>query len=190
MRELKLKFLPVLAVVAAIAGAAEITPAMKGTINRVDVGRQEIDQRGGKLVNEANALFADGKYMLAKDKYLAAIKEYDKYSTGIFAERSEFCRKRISDCYFREAELAMKRADDLSHVSDYDEAIKVCRNALEYCDSAQKEELNRRLTKEEYDRAVDYLYLCGWENGYVQELSSAQSEYTPDFDGTGVESSG
>ncbi len=47
-------------------------------------------------------------------------------------------------------------------------------------------ELNRRLTKEEYDRAVDYLYLCGWENGYVQELSSAQSEYTPDFDGSGI----
>ena len=47
-------------------------------------------------------------------------------------------------------------------------------------------ELNRRLTKEEYNRAVDYLYLCGWENGYVQELSSAKSEYTPDFDGTGI----
>ena len=47
-------------------------------------------------------------------------------------------------------------------------------------------ELNRRLTKEEYDRAVDYLYLCGWENGFVQELSSAQSEYTPDFDGSGI----
>lgn len=47
-------------------------------------------------------------------------------------------------------------------------------------------ELNRRLTQEEYDRAVDYLYLCGWENGYVQELSSAQSEYTPDFDGSGI----
>ena len=47
-------------------------------------------------------------------------------------------------------------------------------------------ELNRRLTKDEYDRAVDYLYLCGWENGYVQELSSAQSEYTPDFDGRGI----
>ena len=47
-------------------------------------------------------------------------------------------------------------------------------------------ELNRRLTKEEYDRAVDYLYLCGWENGFMQELSSAQSEYTPDFDGSGI----
>ena len=145
MCDIKLKFLPVLAVAAAVAGAAEITPSMKGTINRVDVGRQEIDQRGGKLVNEANGLFADGKYMLAKDKYLLAIKEYEKYSTGVFAERSEFCRKRISDCYFREAEQAMRRADELSHVSDYDEAIKVCRMALEYCDPAQKEELNRRI---------------------------------------------
>ena len=145
MRELKLKFLPVLVVAATVAGAADITPSMKGTINRVDVGRQEIDQRGGKLVQEANELFADGKYMAAKDKYLQAIKEYDKYSTGVFAERSDFCRKRISDCYFREAELAMRRADELSHVSDYDEAIKTCRHALEYCDSAQKEELNRRI---------------------------------------------
>ena len=47
-------------------------------------------------------------------------------------------------------------------------------------------ELNRRLTREEYGRAADYLYLCGWENGYLQELSSAQSEYTPPFDGEGV----
>lgn len=47
-------------------------------------------------------------------------------------------------------------------------------------------ELNRRLTADEYNRAVDYLYLCGIENGFVQELSSAKEEYTPDFDLTGV----
>ena len=47
-------------------------------------------------------------------------------------------------------------------------------------------ELNRKLTQEEYDRAVDYLYLCGFENGYVQELSSAKEEYTPPFDLSGV----
>lgn len=46
--------------------------------------------------------------------------------------------------------------------------------------------LNRRLTREEYDEAVGYLYLLGWENGFVQELSSAKEEYTPDFDNTGV----
>lgn len=47
-------------------------------------------------------------------------------------------------------------------------------------------ELNRRLTEEEYNEAVDYLYLCGIENGFVQELSSAKEEYTPDFDLTGI----
>ncbi|MBR3974519.1 MAG: radical SAM protein [Clostridia bacterium] len=46
--------------------------------------------------------------------------------------------------------------------------------------------LNRRLTEEEYSRAVDYLYLSGFENGFVQELSSAKEEYTPDFDLSGV----
>ncbi len=46
--------------------------------------------------------------------------------------------------------------------------------------------LNRRLTAEEYARVTDYLYLLGRDNVYVQELSSAQEEYTPDFDFTGI----
>ncbi|MCH5198638.1 MAG: radical SAM protein [Oscillospiraceae bacterium] len=48
------------------------------------------------------------------------------------------------------------------------------------------EELNRRLTKEEYDEITGYLYMLGLDNIYVQELSSAQEEYTPDFDFTGI----
>lgn len=46
--------------------------------------------------------------------------------------------------------------------------------------------LNRRLTQEEYEKATDYMYLSGIENGFVQELSSAKEEYTPEFDLTGV----
>ncbi len=46
--------------------------------------------------------------------------------------------------------------------------------------------LNRRLTREEYDEAVDYLCLLGWDSGFVQELSSAETEYTPDFDNSGL----
>lgn len=46
--------------------------------------------------------------------------------------------------------------------------------------------LNRRLTKEEYEAATDYLNLLGWDSGFVQELSSAEEEYTPDFDLSGV----
>lgn len=48
------------------------------------------------------------------------------------------------------------------------------------------ENLNRRLTAGEYEKAVDYMYLSGIEDGYVQELSSAEREYTPPFDCTGV----
>lgn len=43
--------------------------------------------------------------------------------------------------------------------------------------------LNRRLLKREYERAIDYCALLGFENVYVQKMSSAKSEYTPDFNG-------
>ena len=49
--------------------------------------------------------------------------------------------------------------------------------------------LNRRLTEDEYRKAVDYLCLCGVEDGFVQDLSSAESCYTPPFDLTGVHES-
>ena len=45
---------------------------------------------------------------------------------------------------------------------------------------------DRRLTREEYQRAVDYMAALGLLEGYTQELSSAESEYTPPFDGMGV----
>lgn len=46
---------------------------------------------------------------------------------------------------------------------------------------------DRRLTVEEYRRAADYMLGLGLYEGYTQELDSAQSFYTPDFDGTGIE---
>ena len=43
-------------------------------------------------------------------------------------------------------------------------------------------ELNRRLTPEEYEAAEAYLFDSGIEDGFVQELSSAEKDYIPDFD--------
>lgn len=45
---------------------------------------------------------------------------------------------------------------------------------------------DRRLTAEEYRRAVDYMEALGLLEGYTQELSSAEAAYTPPFDLTGV----
>lgn len=43
------------------------------------------------------------------------------------------------------------------------------------------EKLNRKITQEEYDKAVDYFFEAGLKNGFVQELSAASDEYIPDF---------
>ncbi len=44
----------------------------------------------------------------------------------------------------------------------------------------------RRLTEEEFREVADYLYMLDIRDGYVQELSSAEGEYVPAFDGTGL----
>lgn len=53
-------------------------------------------------------------------------------------------------------------------------------------DPEKHPEIARRVTDSEYGRALDYARLCGLENGYFQELSSATDELIPDFDLTGV----
>ena len=48
------------------------------------------------------------------------------------------------------------------------------------------DQLDRRLTQEEYDMVVDHLMDLGLEDGFVQELSSSDEKYIPSFDLTGV----
>lgn len=47
-------------------------------------------------------------------------------------------------------------------------------------------EINRRITRREYDRVVNHAYKLGLENGYIQERASAEEEYIPDFNLEGV----
>ena len=47
-------------------------------------------------------------------------------------------------------------------------------------------EIDRRLKKREYERVVNHLIRLGLDEGYVQELSSADERYVPAFDLTGV----
>lgn len=48
-------------------------------------------------------------------------------------------------------------------------------------------EPDRRLTPDEYERVAAYMDARGLRIGFMQELSSAQEEYIPPFDRTGVE---
>lgn len=57
---------------------------------------------------------------------------------------------------------------------------------LPFGDVAGVDELNRRLTQEEYDLVCGHLESLGLEDGFVQELSSSDECYIPKFDLTGV----
>ena len=46
--------------------------------------------------------------------------------------------------------------------------------------------LNCRVTEEEYEKAVNYVHLCGIKRGYFQSPSSAEKSHIPAFDLTGV----
>lgn len=47
-------------------------------------------------------------------------------------------------------------------------------------------EINRKITKREYDKVLDYVINNGPENVYIQERTSASESYIPDFNGQGV----
>lgn len=47
-------------------------------------------------------------------------------------------------------------------------------------------EINRKITKREYEKIENALEKLGIENGYLQELSSANNCFVPDFDLTGM----
>lgn len=53
-------------------------------------------------------------------------------------------------------------------------------------ENCKVEQLRQFVSEEEYNKAVDYMYLCGIENAYVQDFSSAKKEYTPPFDLRGI----
>ena len=46
------------------------------------------------------------------------------------------------------------------------------------------EDINRKLTKEEYEQIENYLYRLDLKNGYIQELGEHEEEYVPSWDFT------
>lgn len=76
----------------------------------------------------------------------------------------------------------------LKHIrSNYPEAwISLMAQYLPFGSAGSVDQLGRRLTQEEYDNVADALEEIGFEDGFVQELSSSDESYIPVFDLTGV----
>lgn len=55
-----------------------------------------------------------------------------------------------------------------------------------FADAKKHKEINRRLFTAEYDKIVDYFFEIGLKNGFMQEKSSANTDFIPKFDNFGV----
>lgn len=64
--------------------------------------------------------------------------------------------------------------------------ISIMSQYTPYGEISDFKELNRRLTTAEYNKVVDFFVELGLVNGFMQEKSSSQTKYIPDFDMTGV----
>lgn len=53
--------------------------------------------------------------------------------------------------------------------------------------TAQDPLLSRRITSEEYEALADYAIGLGISNGFLQSADSQSADYTPSFDGTGLD---
>lgn len=47
-------------------------------------------------------------------------------------------------------------------------------------------EINRKITEREYNKVVDYALQTGLENAFIQQTESAEKEFIPPFDFTGI----
>ena len=122
-------------------------------VNRVDHGRQEVERKGDDLVRDANVKLAAGNYMEACDLYRIAKTEFKKFNSPYFNRKIAFCDRQIARCYYMQAESAIKDADRSSQRGDFENAIKLCKEALKYCPE-QADRLERLIVQ--YEKRKNY----------------------------------
>ena len=113
-------------------------------VNRTDVGRQEVHQKGDALVRKANAAFHKGEFLAACKLYIEAKKEFQKFSSSFFARNTAHCDKLIARCYNEQALRDLAEAEKLAGNNDFDGAVKICREAIKYCPE-RAEQLEARI---------------------------------------------
>ncbi|MBP9988191.1 MAG: radical SAM protein [Ruminococcus sp.] len=76
----------------------------------------------------------------------------------------------------------MKVLDWIRDNLSYDVIISLMSQYLPCGEAEKYPTINRKLSAREYDMVVDYADKLGFENAYIQELSSSTEDFIPDFD--------
>lgn len=114
------------------------------TVRIVNAGRQEVLASSDEKIHKANRAFLAGQYDTARDIYRDIASVLERYPGEAFVKRREFCTRRIEECYSKKAEEAMVKADDSVSVGDFEEAIRLCKEAVVFC-PGRKDELEKKI---------------------------------------------
>ena len=139
----KMMFLMSGMVLGTVVAAADV--ASDFTVVRHDVARQKTLQICNEIVREAGKLMVDGDFDAAIKKYQQVVIKLDQPKTAeLYAAKIQFCRDQIKRCYSLKAEYAMKKADKSASVGDFENAIKLLREAIKYYPE-MREDLSKKI---------------------------------------------
>ena len=122
------------------ADAPKMTGEQWETTNRHGATLESVEQRGENLVRRGNAFFADEEYILARDNYIKAKQVFQELAgSDTFRFRIKYCDDQIGQCYYGMARAAMAQADERMEVGDFEEAIKLCQEAIKFYPEGRQE---------------------------------------------------
>lgn len=81
---------------------------------------------------------------------------------------------------------AMRALDWIADNLPQDTVISLMGQYMPCANAKNYPTINRRLSEREYNIVLDHAEKLGFQNVYIQELSSSNEEYVPDFDLSGV----
>lgn len=161
----------------------ETIAALKSVEGLVDVYLPDI-----KYFSEKTSF----KYSNAQDypevSKQAIIEMYKQVGTPVFDEvglirRGLIIRHLILPGHIKESINVLNWISENFPKSVY---VSLMSQYTPFYDADKYPEINRPITRNEYEKVVNHLYRLGLENGYIQDRKSADIEYIPDFNLEGV----
>ncbi len=154
----------------------------------------------GKLEGLVDVYLPDLKYFSSEksQKYAKCPDYFEKSSKAILEMHRQQPKNEFKDGIIRKGLIIRHlvlpaNVDESKNILLWvkkflpaDTYISIMNQYTPYGDIKDFNELNRRLTTAEYNKIVDYFLDLGLENGFMQEKSSAKTDFIPDFDMTGV----
>lgn len=167
--------------------AERIRNQINSDINRIRTVEQQKEAQADVHVRNAKNFFVNSKYKQAIDEYLIAAKILKTIGVGkkdVLSDKVKYCEEQIYQCYYYWAMDIVAKVEKKSSSKDYNEAIKLCKQAAEIYPPCKKEmdEKIKRFTVlrdaavRRHETSEDKLIPDKKENNYDTQVLLKQAE--------------